>query len=205
MNKYGQFEEEPEIQKYFPENYIGSCIDIGAYDGIVSSNTKAFEELGWYCLCIEPNPRSYKDLKKNRLHAVNYAISYTNDDMILNIVDLGNHHEDAITSLKIDERLIKQHINYGYNLSYDHVIVEVTTLDNCINDFYKSDKIDFISIDTEGTELDVLKGFSIEKWNPKLMIIENNFDEPFIEDYLKLFNYKKENRLGVNDFYVYQQ
>jgi hypothetical protein len=90
----------------------------------------------------------------------------------------------------------------GFNIDIRKIIVEVITLDKCIEDFYKYDKIDFISIDTEGTELDVLKGFSIEKWNPKLLIIENNFEDPEIEEYLKQYKYKKDKRIGVNDFYI---
>ena len=36
----------------------------------------------------------------------------------------------------------------------------------------------------------------------KLLVIENNFNEPFLEDYLKSFNYRKINRIAVNDFYL---
>ena len=64
------------------------------------------------------------------------------------------------------------------------------------------EKIDFVSIDTEGTELEVLMGFDINRWKPRLFIIENNFDEPKLADYLKDFGYKFSQRLGVNDFFV---
>jgi len=202
MQYYSQFGEEQVIESYFEKGYIGNCIDIGAYDGITSSNTKYFEDNGWYCLCVEPNPGKYNELKKIRSNAINYAISNVNDDLKFEIVDLGNHHEDAISSLKIDHRLVKQHREYGYNLSFRSIIVEAITLDKCLKDFYKKDSIDFISIDTEGTELDVLKGFSIENWNPKLLVIENNFNEPFIGNYLKQYDYSLQSRVGVNDFYV---
>jgi FkbM family methyltransferase len=202
MNRYSQFGEEEIIQNYFDKDYISGCIDVGASDGVAISNTLLFEQLGWYCLCIEPNPFYFKQLKQNRLNTVNYAISNVNDDLPFNIVDFGNHHEDAISGLKTDERLIVQHKNMGFNIDIRKIIVEVITLDKCIEDFYKYDKIDFISIDTEGTELDVLKGFSIEKWNPKLLIIENNFEDPEIEEYLKQYDYKKDKRIGVNDFYI---
>jgi FkbM family methyltransferase len=62
--------------------------------------------------------------------------------------------------------------------------------------------IDFVSIDTENTELDVLKGFDIKRWKPKLFVIENNFDEPFIAEYLKEFGYERVKRVAVNDFFV---
>jgi hypothetical protein len=62
--------------------------------------------------------------------------------------------------------------------------------------------IDFISIDTENTELDVLKGIDLTKYNVKLLVIENNFNEPFCEDYLVQYGYTKVNRIAVNDFYL---
>lgn len=51
--------------------------------------------------------------------------------------------------------------------------------------------IDFISIDTENTELDVLKGIDINKYNIKLFVIENNYNELKCEMYLNPYGYKK--------------
>ena len=62
--------------------------------------------------------------------------------------------------------------------------------------------ITFVTIDTEGTELDVLKGFNLNKWKPKLIMIENNFNDNFCEDYLSFFGYKKVYRNEVNDFFI---
>jgi O-antigen/teichoic acid export membrane protein len=62
--------------------------------------------------------------------------------------------------------------------------------------------IDFISIDTENTELDVLKGIDFSKYNIKMLVIENNFNEPFCKDYLEQFGYKLIHRIAVNDFFV---
>jgi len=111
-------------------------------------------------------------------------------------------HEDAISALKIDKQLLKKHLKAGYKPTITPIIVQTMTLNDCIEKYYKYDTIDFISIDTEGTELDVLIGFSIEKWKPRLMIIENNFSSDTIENYLKIYGYKKIYRLGINDFYA---
>jgi hypothetical protein len=50
--------------------------------------------------------------------------------------------------------------------------------------------------------LDVLKGFDIPKWNVKMFCIENNFNDPEIEQYLAMFGYRKVRRHEVNDFYT---
>jgi hypothetical protein len=62
--------------------------------------------------------------------------------------------------------------------------------------------IDFLSIDTEGTELEVLKGFDMVRWKPKLLVIDNTFGDPEIEDYLYTFGYTKVRRLVETDFYI---
>jgi len=202
--KYGQFGEEEIIENYFGNNYIGGCIDIGATTGIDNSNSKYFEDKGWYSLCIEPNPNFYNQLKNNRLNTVNCAIAEYTGDAVFNIVNMGDYtgHEDAISALKIDKQLLKKHLKAGYKPTITPIIVQTMTLNDCIEKYYKYDTIDFISIDTEGTELDVLIGFSIEKWKPRLMIIENNFSSDTIENYLKIYGYKKIYRLGINDFYA---
>lgn len=54
MTFYGQHGEDAYIKTLFPDNYIGTCIEVGAYDGISLSNTYFFEQKGWKSLCIEP-------------------------------------------------------------------------------------------------------------------------------------------------------
>ena len=48
----------------------------------------------------------------------------------------------------------------------------------------------------------VLKGIDFQKYNIKVMVIENNFNEPYCEEYLKSFGYTKTHRIEVNDFFV---
>jgi FkbM family methyltransferase len=207
MNKYSQFGEEEIIQSYFDKHYMGGCIDVGASNGIFMNNTKIFEDAGWYCLCIEPNPKYYEELIVNRQHGVNYAIDNRNDDLIFKVVTAFNAEEQdlgqyGISALRIDEKLVESFKNSGLHITIKPILVKAITLDTCIRQYYKYDRIDFISIDTEGTELDVLRGFSIEDWWPKLFVIENNFNDPEIEEYLKPYGYEKVNRLEVNDFYL---
>ncbi len=199
---YGQFNPpvDKTISEYFDENHIGGCIEIGAVDGIELSNTKYFEDRGWYCLCIEPIPNYYNQLKNNRKNALNYAISnYNKNNDDFEIIDIGIT-QSAVSSLKIDDKLKNQHENLIINTL--KIKVNTRTLDYCLENSYKYNKIDFVSIDTEGTELDVLKGFDINKWSPELIIIENNWNDSEIENYLKDFGYTKDKRIEVNDFYI---
>ena len=63
--------------------------------------------------------------------------------------------------------------------------------------------IDLVSIDTEGCELDVLDGFDLDRFKPRVLVIEN--DRPSggeIEPYLTERGYRKFHRQTINDFYV---
>lgn len=200
---YGQFNPPVDklISDYFDDEYKGGCIDIGASDGISGNNTKHFEEKGWYCLCIEPNQNF--NLKIKRPNTLNYAISDKNEDNIpFNVVSY-NGQEISTSSLRIDDRLIEEESKIGNNNPViTQTYVNTRTLNFIIENHYKFDSVDFISIDTEGTELDILKGFDIQKYKPKLIVIENNFKDPDIEEYLKGFNYIKHQNSYVNDFYI---
>jgi FkbM family methyltransferase len=201
---YGQHKEDEFISKLFPDGFKGGCIEIGAACGY-GSNTRYFEDNGWYSMCIEPNPRHLELLKKERRKSVilNYAISDYNEQYgTFNVVNLDGYNEEAGSGLVLDDRIIKDHIEMFPNLEIKQIPCEIRTLDYCISYHYKYKTIDFVSIDTEGTELDVLKGFDINKWKPKVFIIENNYEDKTIENYLKEFNYQKIKRIQVNDIYI---
>lgn len=202
MTYYGQFYPPTDeiIEQYFPKEYIGVAVEIGAAQGIAASNTLHFEQLGWKCLCIEPNLRLYKQLIMNRQHVLNYAISDRNEDNVDFYAVGFDGDETAVSSLHLNQGLMEQEKSTHRNAIVRTVKVNIRTLDFCLKDF--SPTIDFVSIDTEGTELDVLKGFSISKYQPKLLIIENNFETPDIEEYLSHFGYIKTARHEINDFYT---
>ena len=199
---YGQFNPPADwlIERFFPAGFIGSCVEVGAVDGRYLSNTMHFEELGWQCLCIEPNSYYHEALQRNRKLSMPFAMSDHNEDgVILHRVQLTNNSFDAATSLVPDEKLLKQ---LGYMIKgQDQIRVDMRTLDWCLEQV-RWIKTDFVAIDTEGTELAVLQGFSLERWKPRLLVVENNHDAPEITSYLRPRGYHKAIRHEVNDFYI---
>ena len=57
-------------------------------------------------------------------------------------------------------------------------------------------------MDTEGTELEVMEGLDLHKYDIKLLVIENNYNDISIEKYMNSQGYKKDQRYKVNDFYI---
>jgi FkbM family methyltransferase len=203
MHSYSQFGEDRIIQDFFPVGYKGVCIDVGAVDGIKLSNTYHFEKQGWMCICCEANPTMYDDLKMNRHNAIHCAVGSEDKlEVQFNIVNLKGQggNETAISGLQIDQRLYNDHL--FLQPSVRQINVPMMCLDTILKRYPAIDKIDFISVDVEGTEIDVIKGLDIKKWMPKLIVLENNYNDKKYEEYMSSVGYKKELRNIVNDFYT---
>lgn len=198
-----------QIVEYFPENYEGFFIDVGMSDPIRTNNTYFLEVSGWEGICIEPNERYFLESLSVRKNSFHFACGCEDvDNVDFTIVNSSFNEEGAISSLKVDQRLIESHKHLIHHIETKKV--NVRKLDTILEMYEnlnqkKIEKIDFLSIDTENTELDVLKGFDIQRWRPRLMLIENNFDEPYIEEYLRPFGYVKDKRYSVNDFYIFPE
>ena len=189
------------IRNYFPSQEKGNCIEVGALDGIFVSNTLHFERNGWDALCIEPVPQYYAKLKQNRKNVLNFAAgSSNNDDVKFTVVNMSNDDQSSTSGLEVDARLIDSHS--PLNPTKEVISVKTRRLDWCIENYFNHETIDFISIDTEGNELDVLKSFDVNKYNIKLMVIKNNFYDDSNEKYLAELGWIKDQRVVVNDFYV---
>lgn len=197
---YGQWETDKVIEKYFPNKTNGLCIEVGAYDGIKGSNTKYFENLGWNCLCIEPNKKIFTELLRNRsCPCFCVACGAENsEDGELQVVVFKSGIESSLTALSLDPRLM-----YDYRDAIEKrytIDVPVRTLNHILQ--CNSSKIDFISIDTEGTELNVLMGLDLERYKPELLVVENNYDDSIITEYLHRRGYLFKERYHVNNFYL---
>ena len=118
MYSYSQFGEDVFISQQFDENYKGICIDIGATDGIWYNNTFHFEKNGWKSICIEANPNMIPKLQQNRINVVNCAVGqFDNDNVDFTVVTLDGENQTAISSLKVDERLLESHMYLNPEIS----------------------------------------------------------------------------------------
>ncbi|AYV85895.1 MAG: FkbM methyltransferase [Solivirus sp.] len=197
---WSQFGEDSILAGLFPNNYIGVCVDVGSSDGISGNNTLHFERRGWRVLNIEPNPKLFAECEKIRKRSINCAVGAENKDSIpFTIFILKGGNESAISGLEPDIRLIESH---AHLIESEQVIkVPIRTLSSILDEESFPTEIDFISIDTENTELDVLKGLDLNKYKVKYFVIEDNFNEGKCGEYLKQFGYEHFYRLAVNNFY----
>jgi FkbM family methyltransferase len=162
---------------------------------------------GWKVLCIEPNPKYKNNIEKYRKLIRYFACGAESKKTEMTIFEVGEKNiMSSLSSISPDQRLVNDHINI-INKSYK-IEVQQSTLNNILEnevldtEFEEIEEIDFISIDTEGTEIEVLKGIDFNKYKIKLLVVENNYNDSIIEDYLRKFGYVKQERYKINDFYL---
>lgn len=198
------------FEKFFNDNNQTGrfFVDIGAYDGVHISNSYFFEKiLGWKGICVEPIKEIFDKLVENRSSInLNCCISTTGGkvdflrnfgytEMLSGITDLY----DPRHMQRIDKE------NNDTN-SYSHVFsIDSRPLSNILDE-YKISYIDYLSVDVEGAELEVIKSIDFNKVKIGVMIIESNFPDTDneITELLKKNGYVLADRIAGDNLFVSQ-
>ncbi len=201
---YSQFGEDKILAEIFNRKTEGLCIEVGANDGINDSNTMYFENIGWNCILIEPNPDLCRMIRAARSSTlIEVAASDKNGETSLFVAE-GAERAHGVSTINSAEEALNKIKSYGF--TYSEVQVKTRPLNEILDSLKIGRAIDFISVDVEGHELEVLKGFSLERWKPTVILVEDNsnFDNADVSNYLKRFGYLRFMRTGVNDWYAHK-
>ena len=195
---FSQHSEDKFILQYF-QGKSGVFIDIGANHPFIISNTYLLYRKGWSGVTVEPIPYLYKRLKKYRPRdiALNKAVS----DKIGSLM-----FYQMIPSVlsTFDNNKADELMNEGNLLRHEHSI-KVTTLAQLYREHLAGKEVDVLSIDTEGLDMEVLKGNDWSAMSPKLIICEvSGTKDTVISEYLQLKGYKIIKELGCNRIYEKQ-
>ncbi|MGY5885419.1 FkbM family methyltransferase [Modestobacter lacusdianchii] len=143
----------------------GFYVDVGAADPDVASVTRHFYDRGWSGVNIDPREDAVGRLRERRPRDVNLALAagaragsqtlfLVEDDR-----DLSTTSDDNVQSLRAEGRRLAP------------TSVEVRTLDSVLEELAPS-SVDFVKIDVEGAEGDVLAGFDLSRWRPTVLVVE---------------------------------
>lgn len=180
-------------------NHKGFYVDVGANDGISISNTYFMEKLGWDGICVEPNPESYKLLLKNRK-----CICLDNClDEDVKIIDFyyGDSKEFGCAIVGPDTDAEKN-LHYENSLNRNNVIKLATTTLEIVLDKYQAPKIiDYLSLDTEGSEQRILRNFPFDKYSFRTITVER--PKPELRELLDRHGYKIDNSVNSHDDVFY--
>jgi FkbM family methyltransferase len=185
-------ERESEIVREFLGAEPGFFVDVGANDPKDGSQTWHLEQRGWTGVLVEPQPALAQRLRHERtakVHAVACS-SPANAGATMTLYLAGIQ-----SSLNPDHFVFKMRRNGS-------VEVPVRTLDEVLSDANAPIPIDFVSIDVEAHEIEVLDGFDLDRWKPKLILIEDMVFDRRLHRYLESRSYKWVRRTAINSWYV---
>jgi FkbM family methyltransferase len=170
LKTYSQHNEDIILYQLFYGKTDGYYIDIGANDPVALNNTKKFYDLGWKGINVEPNPRLYDKICKHRPNDINIncGVGDVEGVMIFYEVDPDvystfDENEAAKTRYSSSKKVVNK------------IPINITTINNLFD--MSKQKIDLLSIDTEGFDYKIL---SMNNWSlnrPKSIVVELNHDE----------------------------
>lgn len=173
--QYSQNNEQQIIADYF-KGHKGTFLDLGANDGITLSNTWALAQSGWIGTLVEASPDAFKRLETNYLGSadtiINSAIGTFNGEITLHESGehLGKGDVSLLSTVVPDEkkRWVKE--------SWKEVNVPCINFSTMLG-ISKLKTFDFISMDIEGMELDVLPQMDLAALGCRMICVEYNGKE----------------------------
>jgi len=173
-NTYSQLNQDLNVLSVLNYKKNGYYVEIGASDGITLSNTYLLEkEYDWKGICVEPIPYRYNELIANRPN------SYCCDSAIYNksntevVFDIANNY-DLLSG--INETMNNSH-KEEVETNKSQILVKTITFNDLLEKYNSPLFIDYLSLDTEGSELEILKSVNFNKYTFGIIDVEHNYQE----------------------------
>ena len=192
---------------YFVKKQRGFFIEIGACDGVYLSNTLLLEKSGWDGIICEPS-KYWQMRNRSRKCIISKKAIFSESGRKIKFDEFQISPELSGLNEYLDDDNNKQTRSKGYkNNAFQSYEVETITLNDLIAENTDKKEIDYISIDTEGSEYEILKNFDFKKCSVEIFTIEHNFIKDKREkiynlltknDYIRIFD----NLSQWDDWYV---
>lgn len=177
---HSQWGQDKIVDEYFHGKRDGFFVDVGAHDGISLSNTYFLEkERGWTGICVEPIIERYKELVVNRPNSICIdKCMYSHNGTVLFRQLVG--YSEMLSGIyhtynpKHLERIRLEQYKKGgkaFIMNKNCLTLDTLFTMNSITN------IDYLTIDTEGSEEEILKGIDFSKVNISMIDVEKNYDE----------------------------
>jgi FkbM family methyltransferase len=178
----------------------GFFIEFGAADGITFSNTYLLEKrFGWSGIVAEPAKSWHRALEKNRNCIVDHRCVWAASGESIRFIDTSEPLLSTIESFsKSDGRESRS--------SGEVYTVDTISLLDLLSDHGAPSTVDYLSIDTEGSELEILRNFDFSRYAIRVITVEHNYTSARQEIFHLLSKVGYERRYegvsGADDWYV---
>lgn len=176
---YSQYKQDLLIDKLLKRKNHGYFVDIGAHDGITYSNSYFFEHVRSYNgVCFEANPVVFETLTNNRTCLTIQGAVGASHDFVTFVKCTG--FAEMLSGIKDfrDERhkLRTEEVIQKHGGTIEEIKVKSINLNQWLQE-REIRNVDFISLDIEGGECEVLKTIDFSKINLSIMAVELNYPE----------------------------
>ena len=214
---------------FFKNRGPGFFIDVGAYDGILGSNTSYFEKhLQWRGIAFEPNPSAFELLRATRSCSVIQGCAYDQDGQVPFLaLSEGEQREGTMSrppfsllQLLLDSRHggamlsgIPEHMGQdqrvewarkAMKLSQNIATVPCHRIDTVLNE-HGVKIVDYLSIDVEGAELEVLRGIDFDKVQVNVIGVEHSHKFPEVYELLTTSDFEYHGLLFFDEVFVHKR
>jgi FkbM family methyltransferase len=180
--------------EFFASTRKGFFVEVGANEPQHGSQSWQFEQVGWTGVLVEPQPDLASILRQSRnARVVAAACSSSANAGKTMTLHVSGPHSSFKPELAVTGIVAKATID-----------VPVRTLDDILEEAKAPVPIDFVSIDVEGHEVEVLSGFDLSRWRPRLILIEDHVTNLATHRCLTRAGYRIIRRTGLNGWYVPQ-
>ncbi len=169
----------------------GYFLDVGSGDGTIGSNTKALEERGWKGICVDPFPTHMEGRTCQMFKEVVY--SEAGKRMTFHMAGGWGGLTDTLGEWKAQAEQAPT------------VTFTTVTLADILKRGNAPQRIDYMSLDIEGAELEALRAFPFDRYRLGALDVEHNYEEPKrsqIETLMKNHGYTRVHSWMQDDFYT---
>ena len=183
---------EQHLVRIFFNGAPGFFVEVGANHPQDESKSWHLEQCGWSGILVEPQPELAEKLRQARGAKV-FAVACSSPENAGALLPF--YVAGALSSLDRDAMAPG---------SQAQAIIEVParTLDEVLVEAGAPQPLDFLSIDVEGHEIEVLRGFNFARWRPRLILLEDHVGNLRKHRFLTSAGYRLVRRTGLNGWYI---
>jgi len=197
---FSQAGQDRVIDRILNGKHDGVFVDVGGYDGVTGSNTLFFEVFrNWTGILVEPSPTQLElACAARKCRCLDYAVAgETGDAQFMEVISgytqmsgfLDSYAVDLLT--KVRENPLHKEVVHNLSKKTLQSILDENDLK----------KIDYLSLDVEGGEMDILTNFPFDNYDIDMFSIENNVQSSDLPQLMKSKGYDLVEFVGVDDIY----
>lgn len=186
-------------QDVFADFLIGTrhnktFLEFGATDGLDLSNTYFLENYSnWKGVLGEPDPQWHKQLRKNRPNSKIFTeCVWKNSNEEVEFLSSDYGVLSTISSFRYNDKDMFNNTELR-NKSFKKINLKTISLNDVIKREFNEISPSYISVDTEGSEYEILKNFNFKKYKPVLFTVEHNhtLNQKNIDELMSINNYTR--------------